>query len=213
MSVSWRLHGACWRLCTKVKSGERKAPTVSAWSPKGVFTSACAQILVAIPDSYPWRKEVLPIAHGLWTRCSTIYHAGYCFRLHSQKMDIWVDARSLATGAWWNCHGGCELVTKGERHAAHKLGRAWCCAKRYKHGTDVESIYIASLHWLCVCVHKWITGTLTGNAGVHTRLASEMLIRQQLDALASLVEEYGLSVNAGQNITERIVWWEYHSDG
>ena len=38
--------------------------------------------------------------------------------------------------------------------------------------------------------------TLTGMARVRTRAASEMLIRRRLDALASLVKEYELSVDA-----------------
>lgn len=45
------------------------------------------------------------------------------------------------------------------------------------------------------CVHKWIMDTLMGKARVHTKVAREMLIRQQLCALTSLVEEYRLSVD------------------
>ena len=44
-------------------------------------------------------------------------------------------------------------------------------------------------------MHKWVTDTLTGKVRVRTRAASEMLIRCRLDALASLVKEYGLSVD------------------
>ena len=47
-------------LCTKIKRVEKEGlQRVSARPPKGVFASACAQIFVAVPDSYPRRKEVL----------------------------------------------------------------------------------------------------------------------------------------------------------
>ena len=57
-------------------------------------------------------------------------------------------------------------------------------------------VTILHLHTDSACVHKWITDTLMGKARVCTRAASEMLIKQQLDALASLIREYGLSVDA-----------------
>ena len=46
---------------------------------------------------------------------------------------------------------------------------------------------ILYLHTDSACVHKWITDTFTRKARVHTRAAREMLIRQWLDAFASLV--------------------------
>ena len=54
---------------------------------------------------------------------------------------------------------------------------------------------ILHIHTDSACVHKWVTDTLTGRAGVRTRAVSEVLIRRRLDALASLVKEYGLSVD------------------
>ena len=55
---------------------------------------------------------------------------------------------------------------------------------------------ILHFHTDSLCVHKWITDTLMEKAIVHTRVASEMLIKWWLDAPASLVKEYGLSVDA-----------------
>ena len=55
---------------------------------------------------------------------------------------------------------------------------------------------ILYLHADSVCVHKWKTETLKGRARVRTKAASEMLIRRRLEVLASLVKEYGLSVDA-----------------
>ena len=64
---------------TKVKRVEKeRVQHVGTQSSMGIFT-VCAQILVAVPDSYVWKKEVLPIVHGFWTQCSTIYHVGYCW--------------------------------------------------------------------------------------------------------------------------------------
>ena len=60
------------------ESGERRAPTCRCSISESIFASVCALILVAVPDSYPERKEVLPIAYGFRTQCSTVYHAGYC---------------------------------------------------------------------------------------------------------------------------------------
>ena len=40
-------------VCAKVKKGEKEGfQHVSAQTPRGVFASACAQIHVALPDSY-----------------------------------------------------------------------------------------------------------------------------------------------------------------
>ena len=50
---------------------------------------------------------------------------------------------------------------------------------------------ILHIHTDSACVHKWVTDTLTGKARVRTRAASEILIRRRLDALATLVKEYG----------------------
>ena len=52
------------------------------------------------------------------------------------------------------------------------------------------------LHTDTASVHKWLTDTLTGKARVRTRAASELLIRRRVDALGSLVKEYGLSVDS-----------------
>ena len=54
---------------------------------------------------------------------------------------------------------------------------------------------ILHIHIDSACVHKWVTDTVTGKARVRTRAASEMLIRCRLDAVGSLVKEYGLSVD------------------
>ena len=54
---------------------------------------------------------------------------------------------------------------------------------------------ILHIHTDSVCAHKWVTDTLTGKARVRTRAASEMRIRRRLDTLATLVKEYGLSMD------------------
>ena len=46
-----------------------------------------------------------------------------------------------------------------------------------------------------VCVHRWISDTLTGKARVNTRAAGEMLVRRRLGTLRSLKKEYGLTID------------------
>ena len=60
-----------------------------------------------------------------------------------------------------------------------------------------------------VCVHKWISDTLTSKARARTKAASEMLIRQRLDTIIKLVKEYALSMNvslvkSSQNKADRL---------
>ena len=84
----------------KIKKVEKeKLQRAGARSPKGVFTSACVRIFVAVPNSYPQRKEVLPIALGFWTQCSPIYHASNCW---GYALERW---HSLASNfsIHWQC--------------------------------------------------------------------------------------------------------------
>ena len=77
--VKWRRrrpYGTRWRPCVKVKKVKTvKLQRIVARSSKGLFTGACAQILVAVPDSYLWREKVLLNAYGFWTQCGTIMRA------------------------------------------------------------------------------------------------------------------------------------------
>ena len=69
-----------------------------------------------------------------------------------------------------------------------------------------------------MCVYHWISGTLTGKARVHTKAASEMLIRRWLSTLKELVKEYVLTVDvtlvlSTQNIADQLTqvpqrWFE-----
>ena len=61
----------------KLREWRKKGFNVSVLNLRRAYFQVCAQI-VAVPDSYPRRKEALSIAHGFWTQCSTIYYAGYC---------------------------------------------------------------------------------------------------------------------------------------
>ena len=45
------------------------------------------------------------------------------------------------------------------------------------------------------CVPWWISETLNGKAHVNTRAAGEMLVRQRLGTLQSLMKEYGLTID------------------
>lgn len=44
-------------------------------------------------------------------------------------------------------------------------------------------------------MYHWLTKALTGKSQMNTKAVSEMLIRQGLDTLTSLVKEYNLLIN------------------
>ena len=61
-----------------------------------------------------------------------------------------------------------------------------------------------ALQWQCkvlhvkidsVCMHHWVSDTLTGRMRVRTKAATEMLIRRRMNTLKKLVEEYELTVD------------------
>ena len=115
-------------------------------------------------------------------------------------LDVWVDASYLATGVSLEHDGAAAEDAswlRKERDTQHihlaeldtelkciNMALMWC------------GVTILHLHTDSACVHKWITDTLTGKVSLCTWAASEILIRRRLDALASLVKEYGLSVDA-----------------
>ena len=114
------------------------------------------------------------------------------------KLDVWVDASSLATGvslehdetvvedaSWLRKERDTQHINLAELDAVLK-------------GINMAPMWEATIlhiHTDSACVHNWVTDTLTGKARVRTRAASEMLIRRRLDALASLINEDGLSVD------------------
>ena len=114
------------------------------------------------------------------------------------ELDVWVDAGSLATGVSLE-HDGAVVEDanwiRKERDTQHiNLAELDAVLK----GINMALMWEATMlhiHTGSACVHKWVTDTLMGKARVRTRAAGEMLIRRQLDALASLVKEYGLSVD------------------
>ena len=115
------------------------------------------------------------------------------------ELDVWVDASSLATGVSLK-HNGAVMEDaswlRNERDTQHiNLAELDAVLKGVNMALMWEAT-ILHIHTDSACVHKWVTDTLTGKARVRTREASEMLIRRRLDALASLVKEYGLSVDA-----------------
>ena len=51
------------------------------------------------------------------------------------------------------------------------------------------------LHTDSLCVYYWVSNVPTRKARIHIKAACEMLIRQKLDTLRSLVSEYDLTVS------------------
>ena len=108
------------------------------------------------------------------------------------ELDVWVDASSLATGISLE-HDGTALEDASwlqkERDMQHINLAKFDAVLKDVNMALMWKVTILHFHTDSACVHKWITDTLTEKA-------SEMLIRQRLDSLASLVKEYRLSVDA-----------------
>ena len=106
------------------------------------------------------------------------------------ELNVWIDASSLATGVSLE-HDGAVIEDaswlRKERDIQHvNLVELYAVLK----GINMAQMWEATIlhiHTDSACMYKWVT--------VCTRAASEMLIRHRLDALASLVKEYGLSVD------------------
>ena len=97
------------------------------------------------------------------------------------KLDVWVDASSLATVMSLE-HDGAVVEDasrlRKERDMQHiNLAELDAVLKGINMALMWEAT-ILQIHTDSACVHKWITDTLTGKARVHSRAASEMLIRR-----------------------------------
>ena len=85
----------------------RVADKTKGWDDKvtdGMLTTMITEVIVKVHKEDP--------VQGKWC-------------VDGPELDAWVHACSLATGVSLEHNGAVvELVTKGEGHAAHKLGRA-----------------------------------------------------------------------------------------
>ena len=118
--------------------------------------------------------------------------------MDGKEITVWVDVSSVATGVALETNGMviedvCWLhPTNNTQH----INLAELDA-------DLQGINLA-LQWVATvlhlvtdsaCIHQWISNTLTVKAHVNTRAADEMLVRQWLETLRSLVKDYGLTIN------------------
>ena len=105
------------------------------------------------------------------------------------ELEVWVDASSLASRVSFEQDGaGIENAIQEERDTQHINLADFDAVQKGVNMVLMWKETILHLHTDSLCVHKWITDTLTGKASVHTRAASEMLIRQQLDLIKKAVE-------------------------
>ena len=100
--------------------------------------------------------------------------------MDSKEITVWVDASSVATGVALEMNGmviedACWLrPTNDAQHI--NLAELEVALK----GADLALQWeVTVLHLVTdsVCVHRWISNTLTGKARVNTRAAGEMLVR------------------------------------
>ena len=118
--------------------------------------------------------------------------------MDGKEITVWVDASSVATGVelerngmviedacWLRPINNAQHINLAELNAALK-------------GINLALKWEATvLHLVTdsVCVHRWISDTLTRRAHVNTRAADEMLVKQRLGTLRSLAQEYRLTIN------------------
>lgn len=107
--------------------------------------------------------------------------------VNGEEVDIWVDASSLATGVLLESHGtmiedACWMQPASDtRHI--NLAELDAIIKGVNLATHWETKF---LHLMTdsLCVHRWLTNTLTGKSRVNTKAASEMLIRRRLQTFS-----------------------------
>ena len=115
-----------------------------------------------------------------------------------KEITVWVDASSIATGMALETNGtvivdACWLRPIND--AQHlNLTELDAVLKGINLALQWEAT-VLHLVTDSVCVHWWISDTLTGRARVNTKAASEMLVRRRLGTLRSLAKEYGLTLS------------------
>ena len=119
--------------------------------------------------------------------------------VQGDKLNVWVDASSLAIGVLLEKDGAavedaCWLRPTND--AAHiNLAELDAVMKGVNLALQWK-VRKLRIHTDSLCVYHWISDTLTGKARVRTKAASEMLIRRRLETIRKLVTEYNLSVDA-----------------
>ena len=118
-------------------------------------------------------------------------HGNWC--VDGQDLYMWVDAGSLAIGVVDTKYilGKLDAVLKGVN-----LALQWQ-SKVLHMKTD------------SACMYYWVSNTLIGRARVHTKAASERVIRRRLNTLKDLINENRLTVDmtlvpSTQNIANRL---------
>ena len=120
--------------------------------------------------------------------------------ISGQEVTVWVDTSSLATG----------LVVESNGVVAEDATWLWLVYE-YKHINlaELDAVlrgWYRALQWNAkvihlqtdsVCVHRWVADTFSGQTRVHTKAATEILIRHWLTMLWELAFEYKLEIDVG----------------
>ena len=118
--------------------------------------------------------------------------------MDSKEITVWVDASSVAAGVAWEMNGTviedtCWLCPT---YDAQHINLAECDVA-LKGANLALQCEVTGLHLVTdsACMRQWISDTLTEKACVNMRVAGEMLVRQWLGTLPSLVKEYRLTID------------------
>ena len=141
-----------------------------------------SDIIVRMAQKDPAQKDP---AQGNWS-------------VDGHEVTLWIDASSLATGI---------VVESGE-----SLIEDACWLRPAREDKHINLAELNAmlrginrvLQWKATvihsktdsaCMHRWVTDALSGKARIHTKAASEMLIRRWFSTIKELVVEYELTVD------------------
>ena len=171
----------CGWLCVACRVLKRRASSVTKSWDDETRDNLLQRMISETVDFVRWDDP----AHGDWC-------------VDRRELNVWVDDSSLAIGValerhetvledacWLRPENDAQHINLAELDAVLKginLALQWQC-KLLRVKTD------------SVCVHHWVSDTLTRRTWVHTKAATEMLIRRQLNTLKKLMKEYELTVD------------------
>ena len=124
------------------------------------------------------------------------------WRLKGDKLTVWTDASSIASGVVLEDPDGGIVEDaswlRPESKAAMHINMAELDAALSGVNMAISwGIQVIDLRTDSATVHKWIEDTLSGRSRLRTKAHGEMLIRRRVDIIRQLVDEFQLTMTVG----------------